>query len=428
VKKISSRNIFYSLPAFSFAIPTFPVMIMLPAFFAEVHNFDIAIIGTYIFLAKIIDIASDPIVGWINDKKILNRKVLIILGSVLCSIGLYKLFIQKQIDYDAYLLVWISVLYLGWTLFQIPYLSIGYDLEKDYFLRTKLSANRELFILFGLFFSLGFPMFFNFSNAELLSLIVYIAIFSGFIGVLVMLNKIPDNRKTNKDVELKSVFKNLKNNNLLVRLMFAWFINSLANVFPMILFSFYVSYVLGGNDSDRQVVLFYYFLFAILGVPFWTYLSKRFGKKRTWVTSLILSAFFFIFVLFLSKGDIHFFIIISCITGFCLGADLIIPPSIQADLSDVHLNKFKEDISGILFSLITFFNKLSFAVASLFVFSILSYLNFEANEEINPETKIFIICSYALTPIVLKCLSSFILMSFRITETDLKKIQKKIYG
>ena len=401
---------------------------MLPAFFAEVHNFDIAIIGTYIFLAKIIDIASDPIVGWINDKKILNRKLLIILGSVLCSIGLYKLFIQKQIDYDAYLLVWISVLYLGWTLFQIPYLSIGYDLEKDYFLRTKLSANRELFILFGLFFSLGFPMFFNFSNAELLSLIVYIAIFSGFVGVIVMLNKIPDNRKTNKDVELKSVFKNLKNNNLLVRLMFAWFINSLANVFPMILFSFYVSYVLGGNDSDRQVVLFYYFLFAILGVPFWTYVSKRFGKKRTWVTSLILSAFFFIFVLFLSKGDIHFFIIISCITGFCLGADLIIPPSIQADLSDVHLNKFKEDISGILFSLITFFNKLSFAIASLFTFSILSYLNFEANEEINPETKIFIICSYALTPILLKCLSSFILMSFRITEMDLKKIQKKIYG
>ena len=132
--------------------------------------------------------------------------------------------------------------------------------------------------------------------------------------------------------------------------------------------------------------------------------------------------------MFLSEGDIQYFIIISCITGFCLGADLIIPPSIQADLSDVHLNKFKEDISGILFSLITFFNKLSFAVASLFVFSILSYLNFEANEEINPETKIFIICSYALTTILLKCLSSFILMSFIITEMDLKKIQKKIYG
>ena len=401
---------------------------MLPAFFAEVHNFDIAVIGTYIFIAKLIDITSDPIVGWINDKKILDRKFLIIIGSILCSIGLYKLFIQKEINYDAYLLVWVSVLYLGWTLFQIPYLSVGYDLEKDYFLRTKLSADRELFILLGLFFSLGFPMFFNFSNAELLTYIVYIAIFSGLIGVSIMLYKIPDKRIKNKDLKLNGIFKNLKDNNLLLRVMLAWFINSLANVFPMILFSFYISYVLGGNDSDRQVVLFYYFLFAILGVPFWTYISKRFGKKKTWVSSLILSAFFFIFVLFLSEGDIHFFIIISCITGFCLGADLIIPPSIQADVSDIHLNKFNEDISGILFSLITFLNKLSFAIASLFVFTALGLLNFEANEEINFETKIFIICCYGLTPVLLKLLSSLILMSFTITEKDVKNVQKKIYG
>ena len=124
---------------------------MLPAFFAEVHNYDIAVIGTYIFIAKLIDITSDPIVDGLMIK-ILDRKFLIIIGSILCSIGLYKLFIQKEINYDAYLLVWVSVLYLGWTLFQIPYLSVGYDLEKDYFLRTKLSADRELFILLGLFF------------------------------------------------------------------------------------------------------------------------------------------------------------------------------------------------------------------------------------------------------------------------------------
>ena len=102
------------------------------------------------------------------------------------------------------------------------------------------------------------------------------------------------------------------------------------------------------------------FFFIISYLLLWEFrfghiLVKNSEKKKTWVISLILSAFFFIFVLFLSEGDIKFFIIISCITGFCLGADLIIPPSIQADVSDVHLNKFKEDISGILFSLITFY-------------------------------------------------------------------------
>ena len=40
-----------------------------------------------------------------------------------------------------------------------------------------------------------------------------------------------------------------------------------------------------------------------------------------------------------------------------------------------------------IFSLITFLNKLSFAIASLFVFTALGLLNFEANEEINLKLK-----------------------------------------
>ena len=78
--------------------------------------------------------------------------------------------------------------------------------------------------------------------------------------------------------------------------------------------------------------------------------------------------------------------------------------------------------------MITFFNKLSFALASVFVFTILGFLKFEANKEINLETKIFITSSYALIPIILKFLSSFILIGFKITENDLKKVQKKIYS
>ena len=41
---------------------------MLPAFFAEAHGFEISVIGIFIFLSKLIDITTDPIVGWLNDK------------------------------------------------------------------------------------------------------------------------------------------------------------------------------------------------------------------------------------------------------------------------------------------------------------------------------------------------------------------------
>ena len=404
-------------------------MIMLPAFFAEVHGFEISVIGIIIFLSKLIDIITDPLVGWLNDKNFFPRKAYLLIGGILSGLALTQLFLKQDIDQEIFLFVWLSILYLGWTMFQIPYLSIGYDLEKNYFLRTKLSATREFFILLGLFCSLGIPMFFSISNEKLLENIVFIATLFGLMGLILFCSLIPENKRTNeKKIKFKKVIKNLKKNIYFSKIFLVLVVNNLANVFPMVLFAFFITYVLGGDDSNRQTTLFFYFLFAIMGVPFWTIISKKYGKKEVWNLSLFMSAMFFILVFFLEDGNFVFFIIISCITGFCLGADLIIPPSIQADITDWHRSKFGEDISGVLFSIITFLNKFAFAVVSIFVFGIMGVLDFDTDGEINTNVRLFIIISYALAPILLKLLAAYLLVNFKLKENELQKIQKKIYG
>ena len=404
-------------------------MIMLPAFFAEVHGFEISVIGIIIFLSKLIDIITDPLVGWLNDKNFFPRKAYLLIGGILSGLALTQLFLKQDIDQEIFLFVWLSILYLGWTMFQIPYLSIGYDLEKNYFLRTKLSATREFFILLGLFCSLGIPMFFSISNEKLLENIVFIATLFGLMGLILFCSLIPENKRTNeKKIKFKNVIKNLKKNIYFSKIFLVLVVNNLANVFPMVLFAFFITYVLGGDDSNRQTTLFFYFLFAIMGVPFWTIISKKYGKKEVWSLSLFMSAMFFLLVFFLEDGNFVFFIIISCITGFCLGADLIIPPSIQADITDWHRSKFGEDISGVLFSIITFLNKFAFAVVSIFVFGIMGVLDFDTDGEINTNVRLFIIISYALAPILLKLLAAYLLVNFKLKENELQKIQKKIYG
>ena len=404
-------------------------MIMLPAFFAEVHGFEISVIGIIIFLSKLIDITTDPLVGWLNDKNFFPRKGYLLIGGILSGLALTQLFLKQDIDQEIFLFVWLSILYLGWTMFQIPYLSIGYDLEKNYFLRTKLSATREFFILLGLFCSLGIPMFFSISNEKLLENIVFIATLFGLMGLILFCSLIPENKRTNeKKIKFKKVIKNLKKNIYFSKIFLILVVNNLANVFPMVLFAFFITYVLGGDDSNRQTTLFFYFLFAIMGVPFWTIISKKYGKKEVWSLSLFMSAIFFLLVFFLEDGNFVFFIIISCITGFCLGADLIIPPSIQADITDWHRSKFGEDISGVLFSIITFLNKFAFAVVSFFVFGIMGVLDFDTDGEINTNVRLFIIISYALAPILLKLLAAYLLVNFKLKENELQKIQKKIYG
>ena len=404
-------------------------MIMLPAFFAEVHGFEISVIGIIIFLSKLIDIITDPLVGWLNDKNFFPRKAYLLIGGILSGLALTQLFLKQNIEQEIFLFVWLSILYLGWTMFQIPYLSIGYDLEKNYFLRTKLSATREFFILLGLFCSLGIPMFFSISNEKLLENIVFIATVFGLMGLILFCSLIPENKRTNeKKIKFKKVIKNLKKNIYFSKIFLVLVVNNLANVFPMVLFAFFITYVLGGDDSNRQTTLFFYFLFAIMGVPFWTIISKKYGKKEVWSLSLFMSAMFFLLVFFLEDGNFVFFIIISCITGFCLGADLIIPPSIQADITDWHRSKFGEDISGVLFSIITFLNKFAFAVVSIFVFGIMGVLDFDTDGEINTNVRLFIIISYALAPILLKLLAAYLLVNFKLKENELQKIQKKIYG
>ena len=404
-------------------------MIMLPAFFAEVHGFEISVIGIIIFLSKLIDIITDPLVGWLNDKNFFPRKAYLLIGGILSGLALTQLFLKQDIDQEIFLFVWLSILYLGWTMFQIPYLSIGYDLEKNYFLRTKLSATREFFILLGLFCSLGIPMFFSISNEKLLENIVFIATLFGLMGLILFCSLIPENKRTNeKKIKFKKVIKNLKKNIYFSKIFLVLVVNNLANVFPMVLFAFFITYVLGGDDSNRQTTLFFYFLFAIMGVPFWTIISKKYGKKEVWSLSLFMSAMFFLLVFFLEDGNFVFFIIISCITGFCLGADLIIPPSIQADITDWHRSKFGEDISGVLFSIITFLNKFAFAAVSIFVFGIMGVLDFDTDGEINTNVRLFIIISYALAPILLKLLAAYLLVNFKLKENELQKIQKKIYG
>ena len=152
-------------------------MIFLPALYAEEYKISLVSIGVIIFCAKIIDIISDPIMGWLNDISILKRKTWMIIGGLICGFSMYYLFLPVTKPNEIYLGIFITLLYLGWTIFQVPFLSLGYDLEKNYYLRTRLSATREFFILMGLIASVSLPVLLNLEDSEVF--ITYLAIITG---------------------------------------------------------------------------------------------------------------------------------------------------------------------------------------------------------------------------------------------------------
>ncbi|MBK6547601.1 MAG: MFS transporter [Arcobacter sp.] len=194
--------------------------------------------------------------------------------------------------------------------------------------------------------------------------------------------------------------------------MFCFLFNSLANALPATLFLFFVKYVLI-LEEHTGLFLIIYFLSAIVAFPIWIKISKRISKKSTWILSICVAIGAFIFVSFLNEGDFFFFSIICMLTGACLGADMAIPSSIQADVAN--FIKQKEDLTSVLFGFWAMITKLSLAFAIALSFITLEFTGFD-KQNINEYSIFAIIFLYSTLPIVFKIFAIFFLNRYEMTK------------
>ena len=209
-------------------------------------------------------------------------------------------------------------------------------------------------------------------------------------------------------------------------LLSGWFINGLANGIPASLFILYLKYVLGANELERGLLTFTYFIAAIIGIPIWLKLSKIYEKNSVWVLAMSLACIAFAFVPWVSKGDLYGFFLITLVTGLTLGADMILPPSMQADVAEFELARTGHDRTGLLFSFWSMITKLALALSILITFPLLDALGFQMTSlpEENNLTALAVI--YSLVPVVLKLVAMLIIWKHPLNAEKQKEIRAKI--
>jgi GPH family glycoside/pentoside/hexuronide:cation symporter len=130
-------------------------------------------LGLAIFLPRIIDVMTDPIMGVISDRtksRFGRRRPYIFVGAILMALlfavlwmppvgalektagsagaGWFGLPAFPQGD-ELRLLIWIGVIYtlitLAYTIFSVPYIAFGYEFTRNYDEMTKVMASRLYF-------------------------------------------------------------------------------------------------------------------------------------------------------------------------------------------------------------------------------------------------------------------------------------------
>lgn len=406
----------YALPAFALAMPTIPAYVYLPTFYAETLGLGLAAVGAVLLLARGLDVVTDPLIGIASDRlpsRWGRRKPWIIAGALLAAVALIQLF-QPPADVGArHLLIWSIALYLGWTLIAVPYTAWGAELSPDYHERARITGAREAAMVLGIVAAGGLPAliaYLGYGETAGLAAVAWLAIAAGGPAILLLVWRVRDGAgrasaaqppRPPARLNWRSLAPILANRPFL-RLLASWFVNGLANGLPSVLFPLYLQHALGAGTAASGVLIMAYFISGVAAIPGWLALSRRFGKHRVWCAAMIMACLAFVWVPFLEPGQIGAFFVICVVTGMALGADLALPPAMQADVIDLDTLRTGEERAGLFFALWSMSTKLALALAVGLAFPALDALGFVAGGENDRQTILWLAVIYAWVPTVLK--------------------------
>ncbi len=122
-----------------------------------VLKMDPALAGLLITLARLIDAFSDPLMGWVTDHThtpMGRRRPYLLLGAVICGASLPAVFSMHTLfgglppAWGAVMIV--LVFYsLGFTIFNVPYLTIPVEMTRNRIQRLSLMSYRSAFMMVG---------------------------------------------------------------------------------------------------------------------------------------------------------------------------------------------------------------------------------------------------------------------------------------
>lgn len=428
------KYIAYGVPTLPIAAFAVPIYIYIPPFYAQELGISLAAIGTVLTIARILDALSWPVIGILSDR--LNtrwgrRKPWIAISAPFILIAAVMLCIPPPGSGSLYLFTWSTMIYLASSALTLPHSAWGAELSGDYHERSHIVAWREGLTVVGTLIATVIPSFtMKYSGDDPQLPLIGIVVFAGImlpLSIPFALRYVPETpalrfRETDWRTGLRIVWRNHPFKLLLA----AFLLNGIANSLPATLFLLFVTHTLHAAEY-QGILLFAYFAAGVISVPVWLMLTKRYSKHRVWGASMLWACLIFMWVPFLGRGDVPAFLTITILSGIGLGADMVLPASMQADVVDADTIESGAQRTGLYFAMWGVATKLSLAGAVGIAFPLLGYIGFDAQAVNNDERSLLgLALLYSIVPVVLKILSALLIWNFPIDAESQARIRQEI--
>ena len=279
------------------------------------------------------------------------------------------------------------------TIVSVPYSSLTARITDDSEERTKLTTARMLGASFGTLTisALGFPIINWFGSGDESLGFIYLGVCSGLAAIFILVITVRTVKERNFNLEItqlpkfSEVSKSIVNNYAFL-IVFA---STLTLITTSIMFNknliYYTKYALDLHEH-QGLILGVSSASAFLAIPVWAYSALKIGKRNSWLISMILLVFSFLFFYFYPIKNLLELLTVLAVLGIGNGATGVLFWSMLPDTIEYGEWKTGVRTESSLYGFMTFAQKGGIAISALILGVLLTNIGFVPNTIQTEET------------------------------------------
>jgi glycoside/pentoside/hexuronide:cation symporter, GPH family len=417
--------------ALPLSIAEIPIVLYLPAFYAQELRLSAGLVGVIFLSARLWDGFSDILSGYLSDRSMSRwgrRKPWAIIGSPFLMVSTWFLCNPPPSAGFAYLALWAALFYTAFTAVKIPHLSWGTELATDYVERSRVTGFRETFTMLGNLFFATAPLLLLPADAPLHRVLLLISL---TVLCMVPLTVVPLTAFVRDPTPAKRMESHLlkglsalARDRILIGFAVATLIFAIEEgvTNSLLVFSINVGLQL---QNKMLSVIFILYITTLCALPLTLRLSHYIEKNQLLAGGVAIQAIVYGVLLFVPKGNVAVVYFLYVAVGIANTAMLVLPTSILADIIDHGEATTGERRSGEYVAVYNLVFKVGMAVGVGLSFGLLQLLHYDpgAAHHGTADARDILIVGFGL-PCLLSALSAAMYLKHPIT----KSIQRKLRG
>lgn len=417
-------------------------------FAASILQIEPAIAGTVIFLAKLIDVVTDPLVGVWSDRFESprgRRRPFLFWGAIMASASFALIFatptLGNQYMTAAYLFIVLSFYAIGYTIYNIPYMAMPAEMTEDYHERSSIHAFRMVFVSLGsLIAGAGIKVVLERlgkTEAEswaivgvICAALIFASLMTAYFATRVArftTNERANAGKSNMS-QLVEEFGAVKENRHFLRLISVKFAQLLGVQTTAAAFAYFFVQSLGRDFDVLAIFGVTVTASTILCAPLLVRVSRRIGKKNAYYLAAGANVLYALSWSLAGEGEPIWAIVLrAAIVGLAFSGNVVMAMSMLTDIINADAIRTGVRREGAFTALYSFVEKLTGALGPLIVGFALSFagfdnkLPFDVPQGGNVDTALLVSVSWL--PAVFGVVAMLLLSGYRLSEADFENTE-----